>query len=926
MREICVFKNKCGIGIQGGHVGRKKRHKSRHFAFFVLISIVFVIVQWDPPLLDSWSSWYVADYVYSTGSHQGICRAAFDLLRRHPAFTNEIAFPALQSILEQSWVDMDKNGPGPDNYHNVPYSQHVYNPRITAGNAPKTIAEFYRRLREELEDGPSNDLENPPAPGRNAAFLAHFIQDLSVPYHVLGMPESHIPQNARTLIDVQIRDSRYTGPGIPGPSYALLFSRYDEDHGEFPQNADWFDPWYYDGIPSAYTVNSSHFTYEKDVLGIPLPAPPSGYSEEWKQSETIEEFAKQVALRTRNYVDSRSDVFDPRSTSTVQLLGFAARDTYTLWRASFCALRIRSIELEKVPNQEFTFRLKIGILNAEPQSDAMHVDATYEMTGGQTRGNGGFRRIGIIPKYNANNLKSCTAETLSDNVIRLNKDFFDNPSGTSGKIKITIKGEYDDAPDSGEWKEEIPLSMLGDRMTKLINLKEFFLESALAYLAPFDVDAEKSPESPDELRLANTVRSQVPDPGTWIGPGDKVKISYYGEYQEVRVPPVVRLTVAQARRLIEKNLPPSFMKPLLRAVTVPPDAKPEEIVIKQTPAPETRVPLGSDVVIFVKETEVPPDNPPDIPDVVSGREEPDIPDPADPNVPLEGNEKGPIQVANLVINPSAPVLIIGANNTAVLTVDAYDMEGNKITGEDLSRINFQWYMQDASLAYVAGSGQTAFVNVLERVISDLIKNPDKVLKVTAVCSTGTALETAVITVRMGDPTEDWGKVSERKEKPGEEDWAKISEKKVTPTKPKQSADKKYSKRTTDIAGTWTSDNYGTVVRVIKKGNVYSGFVVKNNHNYEHYPYDPWEKIWILGYAGKDDIDNNRYVGQVKRKYKHWRGGMVVEWHKAEFVTMVLPEVDELWISFEKHSVGISGRFFRKNAWVPKWLRDLRKKK
>ena len=896
-------------------MGKKKKNKPGHLAFFVIIFIAFAIIQYHPPLLLPWSSWTMTDYAFSTGSHQSICRVAFDLLRNHPSFTNDVKFPSLEDILNHSGVDADITGLGPDNYHNVPYSKHVYNPALGAGKAPEAVFDHFDNLKRELT-------------GKDAAYLAHFIQDLSVPYHVLGMPESDIPPNARELIDRKIEDRRVTGPNIPGPEYALLFSRYDEDHNLYEANADWFDPWYYDGPFGVYTVKSSHFTYEKDVLGRSVPDPPPGYSPEWNRSENVQDFARLVAKRTREIVDSGRDVFNPQSDTTGNLLSFAARDTFTLWRASFCALRVNRIELEKIPDQDFTFRLKIGILNTEPRSDALDINAKYELQGSQTGGTGNFKRIGIIPNYNVGDLKSCTGETISSNVIRLNQDFFDNPSGTSGRILITIQGKYEDAPDSGEWKEKIPLSVLGGKMTKLIDLKEIPLESALNYLAPFDIETEECFESPSEYRLEYTVRSQIPDPGTWVGPGDRVKIVYYGEFQEVAVPTVVQKTVDQARKLIERNMPPKYMKPLLRAVTVPEGAKPEEIVIKQAPLAATRVPLGSEVTIYVKNTEDLVDDPLDIIELDIGGEDPQDPNPVDIVELLESDDTDIIQVGNLVISPPAPVMLIGNNSVTVLTAQAFDLEGDEITGEDLDRINFNWYVQDASLAYVAGSGQTAYVSVLDSVTLDVLENPEKVLKVTAVCSTGTALESKVITVQMGDLNEDWEKVSEKKEGPGDEDdWAKTFEKKEKSKIAQQNPKKKYVYRTTGIAGTWTHKFYGTIIRVVKKGNTFSGYVVKNNFTYEHHPYDPWEEVWKLSYAGKDKNGDNRYVGSVMRKWKRWTGEWIYERHQCEFVPVVQPEVDILFVSSETSSnIWTGSSWLRNNNWVPKWLRDLRKKK
>ena len=99
-------------------------------------------------------------------------------------------------------LDFGGHGPGPDSAGASPYSYHYYNPLTDRGGAPGAASQFYF------------DLLNPAGRDRakGAAWAAHFIADMSVPYHIVGMPRDDAFEYAganRNLIDV-----RETGPLI----------------------------------------------------------------------------------------------------------------------------------------------------------------------------------------------------------------------------------------------------------------------------------------------------------------------------------------------------------------------------------------------------------------------------------------------------------------------------------------------------------------------------------------------------------------------------------------------------------------------------------------------------------------------------------------------------------------------------------------
>ncbi|MEA4951492.1 MAG: hypothetical protein VB107_02330, partial [Aminivibrio sp.] len=82
---------------------------------------------------------------------------------------------------------LGKSGPGPDVDGASPYSWHYYNPRTGKGLAPKKVADFFSVMMHKRVRGESQ--------AREAAWAAHFLADMFVPYHVTGMPEEEAWQS-----------------------------------------------------------------------------------------------------------------------------------------------------------------------------------------------------------------------------------------------------------------------------------------------------------------------------------------------------------------------------------------------------------------------------------------------------------------------------------------------------------------------------------------------------------------------------------------------------------------------------------------------------------------------------------------------------------------------------------------------------------
>jgi len=282
-------------------------------------------------------------------SHETLCEAAYDALLKDPALRPDPAFPppvfpARDAIVAQAG--------GPDKDRSVPYSHHVFNPTFMSpqerGSADTAVRSIHRELSDRMLKSYGQAFE-PAEAAKAAAWLAHYVQDLTSPYHVLGMAGTHIL--SRTI------DSKVTGPQPANHRLSVsmnnLIARYQQDRAQHP-NADWFDPWYYDGkgnTLAAWIAGSSHMVYESLPSHAP-PPPARGYSAFWSQGMTTPQtFAQRIAQRTRATVDRdlAGDIFKAQTGPSLELVQQAVDSTYTAWRSSFSALRLGNVTISPTP-------------------------------------------------------------------------------------------------------------------------------------------------------------------------------------------------------------------------------------------------------------------------------------------------------------------------------------------------------------------------------------------------------------------------------------------------------------------------------------------------------------------------------------------------------------------------------------------------
>jgi len=132
-------------------------------------------------------------------THQFFSRIAYQRLSEHPVFRH-IRFPSLEAIEKYSGVHVESldpfviGGEGPDNSRICRYSDHWYNPLNETGGASLAVQKHYDLLRMKLANRGLSfgrheiDPDRKWPQAKDAAWMAHFAQDMTCPLHVLGMP------------------------------------------------------------------------------------------------------------------------------------------------------------------------------------------------------------------------------------------------------------------------------------------------------------------------------------------------------------------------------------------------------------------------------------------------------------------------------------------------------------------------------------------------------------------------------------------------------------------------------------------------------------------------------------------------------------------------------------------------------------------
>lgn len=332
-------------------------------------------------------------------THQFIVRQALAMLGQDPLWST-FSLPSADEITAQDFVftnpgEQALTGTGPDVPGNSPYSWHYYNPDTWEGKAPEQVGVFFDLMVYDRVHGLD--------PSKGAAWAAHFLADMFVPYHTFGMPAGELDSfslNRSWILNQEVcgdPNLMYSSFGPPPAGWGLghdhtanvqRFNRVSRpgDRG----NLDWFDPWYWNGYTEGTVgdATGSHQLWEfgaHQTLAPELPFfsnnqellrrdsfydplwmnfPPLFQDEFWfDQRLAATVYAEECAKRTRASVPALLE--DP----TIGI-AMAVRGVATLFRASMSSLAV-AYHSEPLPDGGYKI---VGTLhNRNPQASVTNL-------------------------------------------------------------------------------------------------------------------------------------------------------------------------------------------------------------------------------------------------------------------------------------------------------------------------------------------------------------------------------------------------------------------------------------------------------------------------------------------------------------------------------------------------------------------------
>jgi hypothetical protein len=512
-------------------------------------------------------AWSSLDTGHAFATHQFINEKAYKAIRKHPAF-NSSGFPSLDDIQRHGSVSISSKlsisalgilpkptivGLGPDVEGNSYFSQHWYNPANKQGKAPETINKLHADLSEALNQTSGNHSEEKILENNAhlAAYVAHYMQDMTCPMHVSGIDGINaLRSEIGNLDDI----SPYAVYLYSKETWKTMIDLFKEVRDNDP-HTDFFDPLYYDGGWPATTNFGSHVQYEAKVeehyMAVATATHQILWAVEEKKgyvpkdydnnkaktiSEGMELLAKDAAKKTRERIGTKSnpgplwidlDAIYASLQIPYEDWWRAIQLTYVTWRSSFCALHssTEDIKFVKISNRPKEYKLSVSVDNLEPESPAKIVNVYYKIEGDiKTDGNIDFTES--IPKNDTSGWYS------ADKSFKI-----EDPKNLSGKIIIEIKGKYDKKiPDSGFKRVQYDLKDItieAIEMPNVFNHKKdsAAIQSLKADLWAFNVNIE-SAGVPDSQNMEYRVKSQIPAPGEWVARGDDVILKVYGKFAQ----------------------------------------------------------------------------------------------------------------------------------------------------------------------------------------------------------------------------------------------------------------------------------------------------------------------------------------------------------------------------------------------------------
>jgi|GEM_PF-3921195 len=289
-------------------------------------------------------------------THKWILQEAHRAIAASSALKGRI-FPSADDVLQNEGVDFSQHGPGPDGKGNSRYSEHYYNPYLKEGDAPASVERWFEIL---ARGHVSEDFRIQSNPAKAAAYSAHYLSDMFVPYHLVGASyqtilEEYIKQGAMESREVILKPAIF---GRLDLCYGCLqepdydFKKEVENYlfNEAGPEMNWFDPWLQNGFTG---LSTSHALWEATSYIHHYKLLKPEYHSLWKNSETTSfdapweeqaraagRFTREIAQWVRSHLDTYFD--------TAMVLS-ATIGVYTMWRASVSALR-PSVEVTVDPS------------------------------------------------------------------------------------------------------------------------------------------------------------------------------------------------------------------------------------------------------------------------------------------------------------------------------------------------------------------------------------------------------------------------------------------------------------------------------------------------------------------------------------------------------------------------------------------------
>ncbi len=392
-------------------------------------------------------------------THQLIVQAAMGLLHMEPAMQFNL-FPAEKDITSWDWT-RGIYGKGPDVGGASNFSDHYYNPRIEKGNGPNAAATQFQNLILKLRQSVNDETT-----AKCASWAAHFLNDMHVPYHVIGIPGREAYSHRYSMNGYLTLDE--SGPSIlngrskvqPHPGWGkeqnFLYSLdqyikgHRSDDGKVG-DVDWYDPWYANsvGIEKTKVVFGSHSKWEYLAHKGWNPQEANTiykkliekfyYDPQWPN------YKRPLTQNPMSFAGQKAKEFALRCAKETRLnllfyYGYptnaicrAIRSTFTLYRSALTSIRIDSINYARAEGGQYKITCKLH--NTHQYEDFQAVDVRLHW-----REKGGRWKI--------------------DEVIRLNEDLRPTnyvdvwwyiPLRSNKKVEIVcdVNGYYSKTPDLG---------------------------------------------------------------------------------------------------------------------------------------------------------------------------------------------------------------------------------------------------------------------------------------------------------------------------------------------------------------------------------------------------------------------------------------------------------------------------------------------